>query len=214
MVVVGVDQVEVSPRRLARPGVSMVRRRSHAARRNAVVGEIALVIEELGAAANAAARAADCGRPPRSNRIKRGLPCRGLRPGPGLARRRVGRASRARWMTPAGTTADARRAGWQGGVAVPVRAGASCLVGQWERRRSAFALPAALAAALARPDGAPWSPSAPPRASRRWRASGARRARPGARQASPSRLKPWRETNRTWRSGVGAARLGVNVDSA
>jgi len=141
LVVVGVDQVEVSPG-VWPAGVSMVRvgRTPHD---DAVVGEIALVIEELAPRLRGRTRADwDVAA---LDRIKRGL--RAAAPaGPGLARRRV--VELAREMTPAGTllTLDVPlAAAWQ---SVAPR---ECLVANGAATLG-FALPAALAAALARPD--------------------------------------------------------------
>ena len=141
LVVVGVDPVEVSPG-VWPAGVSMVRV-GRAPHDDAVVGEIALVIEELAPRLRGRTRADwDVAA---LDRLKRGL--RAAAPaGPGLARRRV--VELAREMTPAGTllTLDVPLASaWQ---SVAPR---ECLVANGAATLG-FALPAALAAALARPD--------------------------------------------------------------
>ena len=141
LVVVGVDPVEVSPG-VWPAGVSMVRV-GRAPHDDAVVGEIALVIEELAPRLRGRTRADwDVAA---LDRLKRGL--RAPAPaGPGLARRRV--VELAREMTPAGTllTLDVPLAeAWQ---SVAPR---ECLVANGAATLG-FALPAALAAALARPD--------------------------------------------------------------
>ena len=141
LVVVGVDPVEVSPG-VWPAGVSTVRV-GRAPHDDAVIGEIALVIEELAPRLRGRTRADwDVAA---LDRLKRGL--RAQAPaGPGLARRRV--VELAREMTPAGTllTLDVPlAAAWQ---SVAPR---ECLVANGAATLG-FALPAALAAALARPD--------------------------------------------------------------
>ena len=141
LVVVGVDPVEVSPG-VWPAGVSTVRV-GRAPHDDAVIGEIALVIEELAPRLRGRTRADwDVAA---LDRLKRGL--RAPAPaGPGLARRRV--VELAREMTPAGTllTLDVPlAAAWQ---SVAPR---ECLVPNGAATLG-FALPAALAAALARPD--------------------------------------------------------------
>jgi len=141
LVVVGVDPVEVSPG-VWPAGVSMVGV-GRAPHDDAVVGEIALVIEELAPRLRGRTRADwDVAA---LDRLRRGLRAPAAA-GPGLARRRV--VELAREMTPAGTllTLDVPLASaWQ---SVAPR---ECLVANGAATLG-FALPAALAAALARPD--------------------------------------------------------------
>ncbi|PYM79748.1 MAG: hypothetical protein DME13_25065, partial [Candidatus Rokuibacteriota bacterium] len=141
LIAVGVDPVEVGPGVWpAGVRVASITRRAGDA---TVVGEIALVIEELAPRLRGRTRADwDVAA---LDRLKRGL--RVAAPaGPGLARRRV--VELAREMTPAGTllTLDVPlAAAWQ---SVAPR---ECLVANGAATLG-FALPAALAAALARPD--------------------------------------------------------------
>jgi len=141
LIAVGVDPVEVGPGVWpAGVRVASITRRAGDA---TVVGEIALVIEELAPRLRGRTRADwDVAA---LDRLKRGL--RVAAPaGPGLARRRV--VELAREMTPAGTllTLDVPlTAAWQ---SVAPR---ECLVANGAATLG-FALPAALAAALARPD--------------------------------------------------------------
>ena len=141
LIAVGVDPVEVGPGVWpAGVRVASITRRAGDA---TVVGEIALVIEELAPRLRGRTRADwDVAA---LDRLKRGL--RVAAPaGPGLARRRV--VELAREMTPAGTllTLDVPlAAAWQ---SVAPR---ECLVSNGAATLG-FALPAALAAALASPD--------------------------------------------------------------
>ena len=139
LIAVGVDPVEVGPG-VWPAGVSMVRV-GRAPHDDAIVGEIALVIEELAPRLRGRTRADwDVAA---LDRLKRGL--RAVAPaGPGLPRRRV--VELAREMTPAGTllTLDVPlAAAWQ---SVAPR---ECLVPNGAATLG-FALPAAVAAALAR----------------------------------------------------------------
>ena len=140
LILVGVDPVEVRPG-VWPAGVSVVRIARSVAD-DVVFGEIGLVIEELAPRLRGRTRADwDVAA---LDRLKRGL--RAAMPGPGLARRRI--VEIAREMTPAGTTlaldvplADA----W---ASVIPR---DCLVPNGVATLG-FALPGALAAALARDD--------------------------------------------------------------
>ena len=140
LIVVGLDPVEVSPGVWPR-GVPTVRV-ARAPHEDAVIGEIALVIEELAPRLRGRARADwDVAA---LDRLKRGLGA--VAPGPGLARRRV--VEIARDMTPAGTrlALDVPLA-----AAWPSVAPRECLVPNGVATLG-FALPAALAAALAHDD--------------------------------------------------------------
>jgi acetolactate synthase-1/2/3 large subunit len=139
VIAIGVDPLEVSPG--VWPAVPIARI-ARASRADAVVGEIALVIEEL--APRLRGRTRSDWDVAALDRLKRGPSAPA--PGPGLARRRV--VEIAREMTPAGTVLAldvALASAWQ---SVAPR---ECLVPNGMATLG-FALPAALAAALARDD--------------------------------------------------------------
>jgi acetolactate synthase-1/2/3 large subunit len=135
----GVDPIEVSPAVWPAAPITRVAR---GAQDGAVTGEIALVIEEL--APRLRGRAAADWDVAALDRLKRGLGAAAL--GPGFARRRI--VELVREMTPAGTILALDvplAAAWQ---SVAPR---ECLVPNGVATLG-FALPAALAAALARDD--------------------------------------------------------------